>query len=66
MKESFYVYNMFCLYVYTATMCVPGATKVRRGHQIHLELELQMLCATMWVLGSEPMSRARAVSALNY
>lgn len=43
---------------------VPGICKFTQRKELEpLELELQMLWAAMWVLGSQPLSSAGAASA---
>lgn len=60
----FYEYKYFCLHV----CIVPYVCSALRGHrraQYPLELELQRLLVTLWVLGTEPRSSARTTS-VNY
>ena len=47
------------------SMSMPGAQGGQKRVLDPLELELQMVGATMWVLGIEPRQSARA-SALNH
>lgn len=49
-----------CLYVHH--MCAVPDSGQKRAPE-HLEIELQALCAVVWVLGPETRSLARVVSA---
>ena len=62
----FYVYECFaCVYV-CVSLCAPDTLSDQKKVLDSLELELQMVLSTMWVLGTELRSSTRAVSALNY
>ena len=47
-------------------LCVPDVHRDQKRALDSLELELQMVVTTMWVLGTEPRSSTRAVSALTH
>lgn len=67
-KGSFllYVYRVFCLHICVSTMCMSGAGSSQKWVWDSLDLELQTVWATMWVLASEPRSPERAASALSW
>ena len=55
---------IFCLPLCNCTTCVPGACRGQKRPSSPLELELQWLQDTMWVLGIKAGSSARATRTL--
>lgn len=53
---------LVCIYIYALLEYLVPA-EARRGHQIPIELELQMVVSLLWVLKTESWSSGRAVSA---
>ena len=59
-----YVVSVLLVCMQVLRMCAM-LTEVRRGHRISWIWSYEWLVTTMWVLGMEPGSSARAASALN-
>ena len=59
-------YGFECFaFMYVWATCMPSAYgKQKKRTWTPLELEVQMLVATMWVLGTEPASSAKEASTL--
>ena len=57
---------MFCLYVCKYNLFMLDAHRGQKRKPDHLEWELEMSEDAVWVLGTEPGSSTRAVSAFNH
>lgn len=62
---SFYCTWLFCLHVCLYTICMPGACRGPKRVLDDWELDWQMVVSCSMILGTEPMTPARAVGALN-
>lgn len=59
---AFFLFYVYGLLAFKCTMYTQCPQRTERALDL-LELELQMLLTTMWVLGIEPRSSGKAVSA---
>lgn len=62
----FFFFLLFSSHVCLRTTYVPGAHSVQKTQQIFRNWSYSRLWATVWVLGTEPGSSARAMGALNH
>lgn len=58
--------GVFCLHAYMCAMRISGVFRGQKRLSDFLELELQMAMGDRWVLGTELVSFARAINALNH
>lgn len=63
-KKKYIRAGVFCLHICNCTTSIPA--EVKRGHQIPMELESQMVVRCHVVQGTQPRSCGRAGDALNH